>query len=158
MCPQKLRNALVSSHRNLAYGNMSYTWEPFRALWDSDLSRQVRGGHKLTESHVKPDSHDKMRVHLAVDMFRPETTALLQVMVQLRLVGSDPKVTPEHFKATVEYCERCWELWMVIYEGVGGKGKDRLNRDTFGAHLQRMKDAVQWFAAWRRSCKVCVPA
>jgi hypothetical protein len=106
---QKLSNAIYHTHghkpkRDLTRNGVHIGWWPVRDMFDQDSKLGISGAHKLsTKGHVEPDSHDKMRVKLATDVFDPSTTAAIRTMLD---------VTPEHAAAkaaTLEYLEACWE-------------------------------------------------
>ena len=149
---QKLRNALYSTHgsratRVLKRGGTPISWAPIIAIADQNRDHQIASAHRLTtKGHVTPDSHDKMRVQLAVDVFDPSTRLAIQ-----HLLPQAKK--PEGTEGTLEFLEAGWRLWCAMYAGSqGDMKKDKLTPANLPAYRDKLEQAVKWFADWAKSC------
>lgn len=153
--PQKLRNALFATYgpkpkRALKRNGVTITWAAIKAIAGQDRDASVAAAHRLTtKGHVEPDSHEKMRVHLAVDVFHPSTTLAIQQLLQA-------EDRPEGTDGCVEYLQAGWRLWCAMYAGSDMEAathkKDKLTAENFGAFRTRLEGAVKWFADWAKSC------
>jgi len=149
---QKLRNAIYATYgqkpaRDLMRAGRRISWHPLVAMFKQDTGQEIATAHMVfTKGHVYPDSHDKMRVKLATDVFHPSTAAAIQTSL---------KQKPPTTAATLEYLRACWQLWEVIYAGTeGGTKRELVKSGTLAAYKQRLVTAVKWFSTWRKQCQL----
>jgi hypothetical protein len=139
---KKIRNAILSSgndkhsKRNIIKGEHAIQWRQWvdAAKWDSETnSRKIH--HKLTASHLHPDSAEKMRNHLAEEVL---DSNMLNLMVQYKNSLKNGAV----LDSAIELLTQTSELISIFRDKRPIKSMD----DT---RLSSLKAIRQWFREWR---------
>lgn len=70
------------------------SWTLIRNIYDIDRRSKIgRALTTLIDRHIKPNSFQKMSVHLAAQMFRHSTTASIRTAIECKQMPEDAKYT-----------------------------------------------------------------
>lgn len=139
---KKIRNAILSSGtqsfhtRNLQKGSNVITWSQWIAAanWDEKTNSR-RISHKLTLSHLNPDSAEKMRNHLAEEVFDSNMLHLMKEYQKSLRKGQE-------LDGTVDLLEQSSRLIFIFRDRIP---ITRIHDKRKGTLLSIRK----WFKTWR---------
>lgn len=140
---KKLRNAtcILSSgnqpfHTRLLTKNGQYiVWDPWlhAANWDEKTNSRLIH-HKLTSSHLRPDSSEKMRNHLAEDVL-DENMLNLMKQYQMSLINGT------ELDSTIEFLENASKMVKFFRDA-------RPVVSMSDVRVNEIKSVLHWFQGW----------
>jgi len=139
---KKIRNSLISSgvhsynKRLIEKGGITIVWDHWidASKWDSRTNSRLVY-HKLTQSHLHPDSGDKMRNHLADEVLNEDMLHLMR-QYQGSLKNGDA------LKSSVELLEKTSLLVKTFRD-------PRPVTNENDTRLSDLKSVLIWFQSWR---------
>ena len=139
---KKLRNSIYSSgihthsKRHIHKNGIPIVWDHWvnAYKWDQESnSRQVY--HKLTSSHLHPDSGEKMRNHLAEDVLNEDMLNLMK-QYQISLINGN------ELSSTIEFLSITSNIVKLFRD-------PRPIKSTNDCRLGELSESLVWFQAWR---------
>ena len=88
---KSIRNNLLK-HDFLINGSI-VSWSNVVSLWNLEKDKNTRAAYKLSEKHVRPNSFDKMKCKLALQVFSKRVSSAL---FTASLTGSIKTTTVQH--------------------------------------------------------------